>query len=94
MLSLYQMPLLLFPLLFIAFPIVMQNEAAELNEKTVHVLIQSDEIETSLVMEIENQSALTTTEAMPTNLLTLSDSGNDTERLRNLEYDAILRMEQ
>ena len=92
--ALVLIPLLLFPLLFLAFPIVMQNEAAELNEKTVHVLIQSDEIETSLVMEIENQSALTTMEAMPPNLLSLSDSGNDTERLRNLEYDAILRMEQ
>ena len=92
--ALVLIPLLLFPLLFIAFPIVMQNEAAELNEKTVHVLIQSDEIETSLVLEIENQSALTTTEAMPANLLTLSHSGNDTERLRNLDYDAILRMEQ
>ena len=46
--ALVLIPLLLFPLLFIAFPIVMQNEAAELNEKTVQVLIQSDEIETSL----------------------------------------------
>ena len=92
--ALVLIPLLLFPLLFIAFPIVMQNEAAELNEKTVQVLIQSDEVETSLIMEIENQSALTTTESMPANLLSLSDSGNDTERLRNLEYDAILRMEQ
>ena len=54
--ALVLIPLLLFPLLFIAFPIVMQNEATELNEKTVQVLIQSDEIETSLIMEIENQS--------------------------------------
>ena len=37
--ALVLIPLLLFPLLFIAFPIVMQNEAAELNEKTVHILI-------------------------------------------------------
>ena len=92
--ALVLIPLLLFPLLFIAFPIVMQNEAAELNEKTVHILIQSDEIETSLIMDIENQSALITSEPMPTNLMSLSDSGNDTEQLRNLKYDAILRMEQ
>mgnify|MGYP001222247733 FL=1 len=92
--ALVLIPLLLFPLLFIAFPIVMQNEAAELNEKTVHILIQSNEIETSLIMDIENQSALITSEPMPTNLMSLSDSGNDTEQLRNLEYDAILRMEQ
>ena len=92
--ALVLIPLLLFPLLFIAFPIVMQNEAAELNEKTVHILIQSNEIEISLIMDIENQSALITSEPMPTNLMSLSDSGNDTEQLRNLEYDAILRMEQ
>ena len=47
--ALVLIPLLLFPLLFIAFPIVMQNEAAELNEKTVDILIQSDDIESTLV---------------------------------------------
>ena len=50
--ALVLIPLLLFPLLFIAFPIVMQNEAAEMDEKTVDVLIQSDDIETHLVDEI------------------------------------------
>ena len=55
--ALVLIPLLLFPLLFIAFPIVMQNEAAEMDEKTVDVLIQSDDIETHLVDEIGNQSA-------------------------------------
>ena len=85
--------LLLFPLLFIAFPIVMQNEAAEMDEKTVDVLIQSDDIETHLVDEIGNQSARVFIEAMPLNLTTLSDSGNNTEQLRDLQYDAILRIE-
>ena len=86
-------PLLLFPLLFIAFPIVMQNEAAEMDEKTVDVLIQSDDIETHLVDEIGNQSARVFIEAMQLNLTTLSDSGNNTEQLRDLQYDAILRIE-
>ena len=91
--ALVLIPLLLFPLLFIAFPIVMQNEAAEMDEKTVDVLIQSDDIETHLVDEIGNQSARVFIEAMPLNLTTLSDSGNNTEQLRDLQYDAILRME-
>ena len=91
--ALVLIPLLLFPLLFIAFPIVMQNEAAEMDEKTVDVLIQSDDIETHLVDEIGNQSARVFIEAMPLNLTTLSDSGNNTEQLRDLRYDAILRIE-
>ena len=91
--ALVLIPLMLFPLLFIAFPIVMQNEAAEMDEKTVDVLVQSDDIETYLVEEIENQSALVFVEPMPLNLSTLSDSGNNTEQLRNLQYDAILRIE-
>ena len=91
--ALVLIPLLLFPLLFIAFPIVMQNEAAEMDEKTVDVLIQSDDIETHLVDEIGNQSARVIIETMPLNLTTLSDSGNNTEQLRDLQYDAILRIE-
>ena len=91
--ALVLIPLLLFPLLFIAFPIVMQNEAAEMDEKTVDVLVQSDDIETHLVDEIENQSARIFIEPMPLNLSTLSDSGNNTEQLRDLQYDAILRIE-
>ncbi len=91
--ALVLIPLLLFPLLFIAFPIVMQNEAAEMDEKIVDVLVQSDDIETHLVDEIENQSARIFIEPMPLNLSTLSDSGNNTELLRDLQYDAILRIE-
>ena len=91
--ALVLIPLLLFPLLFIAFPIVMQNEAAELNEKTVDILIQSDDIESTLVEMIENQSAYITLEPLSDALTTLSDPENNTEQLRNLEYDAILRIE-
>ena len=91
--ALVLIPLLLFPLLFIAFPIVMQNEAAEMDGKTVDVLVQSDDIETYLIDEIENQSTRIFIEPMPLNLSTLSDSGNNTEQLRDLQYDAILRIE-
>ena len=92
--ALVLIPLLLFPLLFIAFPVVMQNEAAELQEKSVQVLIQSNDIEPLLIQDIENQSAVITQEEMPSNLTTLADPGNNTEQLRSLAYDAILRIEQ
>ena len=92
--ALVLIPLLLFPLLFIAFPVVMQNEAAELEEKSIQVLIQSDDIDLLLIQEIENQSAIITQVAMPSNLTTLADPGNNTELLRSLEYDAILRIEE
>ena len=92
--ALVLIPLLLFPLLFIAFPVVMQNEAAELQEKSVQVLIQSNDIEPLLIQDIENQSAIITQEEMPSNLTTLADPGNNTEQLRSLAYDAILRIEQ
>ena len=91
--ALVLIPLLLFPLLFIAFPVVMQNEAAELNQKTVDILIQSNDIDDSLIELIENQTAMVTVLPLDGNLTTLSDAENDTGELRNLEYDAILRME-
>ena len=91
--ALVLIPLLLFPLLFIAFPVVMQNEAAELNQKTVDILIQSNDIDDSLIDLIENQTAMVTVLPLDGNLTTLSDAENDTEELRNLEYDAILRIE-
>ncbi len=92
--ALVLIPLLLFPLLFIAFPVVMQNEAAELEEKSIQVLIQSDGIDSLLIQDIENQSAIITQEQMPTNLTTLADPANNTDQLRSLEFDAILRIEE
>ena len=92
--ALVLIPLLLFPLLFIAFPVVMQNEAAELEERSIQVLIQSNDIDPLLIQDIENQSAIITQVEMPSNLTTLADPGNNTEQLRSLAYDAILRIEQ
>jgi sodium transport system permease protein len=72
----------------------MQNEAAELEEKSIQVLIQSDDIDSLLIQDIENQSAIITQEQMPTNLTTLADPANNTDQLRSLEFDAILRIEE
>ena len=91
--ALVLIPLLLFPLLFIAFPVVMQNEAAELDQKTVDILIQSNDIDDTLTELIENQTAMVTVMPLDGNLTTLSDAEMNTKELRNLEYDAILRLE-
>lgn len=92
--ALILVPLLLFPLLFIAFPLVMQNEAQELQELDVDVLIQSDYIDEDIFMGLNKTNMTITTEALPDGLETLSEPLNDSSRLRSYEYDAILRLQQ
>ena len=92
--ALILVPLLLFPLLFIAFPLVMQNEAQELQELDVDVLIQSDYIDEDIFMGLNQTNMTITTEALPVGLETLSEPLNDSSRLRSYEYDAILRLQQ
>ena len=52
----------------------MQNEAAELERKTVDVLIQSNDIEDSLVELIENQTAYVIVVPLDENVTVLSDA--------------------
>ena len=92
--ALILVPLLLFPLLFIAFPLVMQNEAQELEELDVDVLIQSDYIDENIFLGLNQTNMTITTEALPDGLETLSEPLNDSSRLRSYEYDAILRLQQ
>ena len=92
--ALILVPLLLFPLLFIAFPLVMQNEAQELQELDVDVLIQSDYIDEDIFLGLNQTNMTITTEALPDGLETLSEPLNDSSRLRSYEYDAILRLQQ
>ncbi|MBT3657946.1 MAG: ABC transporter permease [Euryarchaeota archaeon] len=92
--ALILVPLLLFPLLFIAFPLVMQNEAQELQELDVDVLIQSDYIDENIFLGLNQTNMTITTEALPDGLETLSEPLNDSSRLRSYEYDAILRLQQ
>ena len=92
--ALILVPLLLFPLLFIAFPLVMQNEAQELQQLDVDVLIQSDYIDEDIFLGLNQTNMTITTEALPDGLETLSEPLNDSSRLRSYEYDAILRLQQ
>ena len=86
-------PLLMFPLLFIMFPLLMESEAAELNSLQVEVTIQSNDLPESLIAEI-NASNIELSFENLSDIAILSQPGDDVERLRELSTDAILRIEQ
>ena len=92
--ALILVPLMLFPLLFIAFPLVMQNEAQELQELEVDILVQSDYIDDEILLGLNQSNMTITIDPLPNGLVTLSDPMNDSSILRSYEFDAILRLEQ
>ena len=92
--ALILVPLMLFPLLFIAFPLVMQNEAQELQELEVDILVQSDYIDDEILLGLNQSNMTITIDSLPNGLVTLSDPMNDSSILRSYEFDAILRLEQ
>ncbi|MDA8623101.1 ABC transporter permease subunit [Candidatus Poseidoniales archaeon] len=92
--ALILVPLMLFPLLFIAFPLVMQNEAEELQELNVEILIQSDYIDEDILQGLNQSNISISIEPLPTGLDSLSEPLNESSLLRSYEYDAILRLEQ
>ena len=86
-------PLLMFPLLFILFPVLLQSEAAELQSLELDLTIQTDNMPNNL-SEIINQSSIQITyEELPV-LDDLSQPGGDLEKLRDGTVDAILRISQ
>lgn len=86
-------PLLMFPLLFILFPVLLQSEAAELKSLELDLTIQTDNMPENLSMIINKSSIVISYEELPV-LDDLSQPGNDVERLRNGSIDAILRITQ
>ncbi|MGB1955710.1 MAG: ABC transporter permease, partial [Candidatus Poseidoniaceae archaeon] len=92
--ALILVPLLLFPLLFIAFPLVMQSEAQELQELDVDVLVQSDYIDPEILFGLNQSNMSITIVSLPSGLESLSEPQNDSSLLRSYEYDAILRLQQ
>ena len=86
-------PILMFPLLFIMFPILLESEAAELDSLQVDIIIQSNDIPDDLLQEINTTSVSLSFESLLDNN-TLANPGGDLERLRSLSTDAILRIEQ
>ena len=92
LLALIVIPLLIFPALFIALPLLLESEAAELDALELQIIWQGDysaELETSF-----NESNIEFTfEPLPTNITNLSDIGDDLERIRTLESQAIFRLQ-
>jgi len=92
LLALIVIPLLLFPALFIALPLLLQSEAAELDALELNVVWQG-ELEQDLLNLFEEHKLNTTLEQMPVNLNNLSDIGSE-ERLRNNQIDVLFRLER
>jgi len=85
-------PLLMFPLLFILFPVLLQSEAAELDALELSIIIQTDGLPENLAENISLNGMNYTIELLP-NLSSLSEPGTDIERVRDSSTDAILRFE-
>ena len=84
-------PLLMFPILFNLFPLLLASEAAELDAVVVDLVVQSDDVPEELVGLLENASLNPMYEPLP-DIEALSEPNEDQERLRNGSVDAILRL--
>jgi len=84
-------PILMFPVLFIVFPVLLESEAAELDNKVVNIEIQSNHYPMFLI-ENFNESYTKLTYVNATFNDSLSLPLNDLDRVRNMEIDAILRL--
>jgi sodium transport system permease protein len=85
-------PLLMFPVLFILFPLLLASEAAELDALTVDVVVQSDGIPSEMALEFNSSNMNITYEPLPV-LEQLSEPGVDGERLRNGTVDLVVRLQ-
>ena len=84
-------PLLMFPLLFILFPLLLASEAAELDAIEVEVIVQGSGVPQDLGIMLENASLNITYEPLAT-MQTLAEPGEDETRIRNGSVDAVLRL--
>lgn len=84
-------PLLMFPLLFILFPLLLASEAAELDAIEVEVIVQGSGVPQDLGLMLENASLNITYEPLAT-VETLAEPGEDETRIRNGSVDAVLRL--
>tara|TARA_B100001093_G_scaffold31009_1_gene26804 strand:+ start:950 stop:2170 length:1221 start_codon:yes stop_codon:yes gene_type:complete len=85
-------PLLMFPLLFILFPVLLESEAAELDALELSIVIQTDGLPENLAENISMSGMNYTIESLPATTF-LSEPGQDLERVRNSSTDAVLRFE-
>lgn len=91
-LAILVIPLLMFPLLFILFPLLLASEAAELQAMSVDVLVQADEIPLELGLLLNNSTLNITYEPLPLLDQLSNPSGSETV-LRNGSYDVVVRLQ-
>ena len=91
LLALIVIPLLIFPALFIALPLLLQSEAAEMDALDLEVVWQGD-VNDDLQLAFSESNLIVTFEDIPEGIDNLSDIGDDLERLRLQEQKAIFRL--
>ena len=92
LLALVIIPLLIFPALFIALPLLLESEAAELDALELEIIWQGD-YNSQLEESFNDTNIEFIFEPLPTNISNLSDIGDDLERIRTLETQAIFRLQ-
>ena len=91
LIALIVIPLLIFPALFIALPLLLQSEAAELDAMELEVVWQGD-VNDELNLSFAESNLIIVYEEMPNEINNLSDIGNDLDRIRNQETQAVFRL--
>ena len=91
LLALVVIPLLIFPALFIALPLLLQSEAAELDALELDVTWQG-EVNDELHSSFNESNLIINFETIPDDIENLSDIGGDLDRIRNQETQAVFRL--
>ena len=86
-------PILMFPVLFIVFPVLLESEAAELDSRIVEIEVQGEQFPEELIQQFNYSTTEITYQNITFNE-SLSIPGGDFERVRNMELDAVLRLNQ
>lgn len=95
--ALVLIPLLIFPLLFIALPIFLHGEMSELDYYSLNLEVQiteGDEFPDELMIPFIDNNLNYTIEYLDSELTNLSESGSDAIRLRDGDPHLILRLQQ
>ena len=86
-------PILMFPVLFIVFPILLESEAAELDPRIIEIEVQGEQFPEQLIEQFNYSTTEITFQNITFNE-SLSIPGDDFDRVRNMELDAVLRLNQ
>ena len=91
LLALIVIPLLIFPALFIALPLLLQSEAAELDAMELDIIWQGD-LNDELEISFNQSNLIISYEEIPSDISNLSDIGSDIDKIRNQEALAVFRL--